>query len=412
MNDSHIDTIAQIEKFLNSKEAANYEFEAVSKEEAYRWIEETLIKFQYILLDRKSKGIVREYLGVVTGYSKSQITRMISEYRKTGHVRLKEYKRNKFDRIYTIEDIELLAETDELHDFPNGVSLKRTLWRMYNLFKREEYKNIANISPAHIYNLRNSDLYRKMAVRYEKTKPRVINIGKRRKPKPNGKPGFIRVDVVHQGDLEGEKGFYTINAVDEVTQFEVVVAVEKISEWYMLPALGLLLETFPFEIKGFHTDNGSEFINYRVARLLNKLFIKFTKSRSRKCNDNALVESKNGSVVRKWMGYTHIKQEHAERINLFYFEFLNVYVNYHRPSAFPTEKIDKKGKVTKVYKPEDYKTPYEKLKSLENAKQHLKEGITFENLDEIAYAYDDNEFAEKLQKAREELFADVLEDAS
>jgi hypothetical protein len=50
----------------------------------------------------------------------------------------------------------------------------------------------------------------------------------------NGKPGYIRIDTVHQGDLDGCKGVYHINAVDEVTQIEIVVSVEKISEQYFM----------------------------------------------------------------------------------------------------------------------------------------------------------------------------------
>jgi transposase InsO family protein len=97
-------------------------------------------------------------------------------------------------------------------------------------------------------------------------------------PHPNGQPGFIRIDSVHQGDQDGVKGVYHINAVDEVTQFEVVCTVEKISERYLIPVLEQLLDAFPFVIKGFHSDNGSEYINKRVAKLLEKLLIESRKT--------------------------------------------------------------------------------------------------------------------------------------
>ena len=102
-----------------------------------------------------------------------------------------------------------------------------------------------------------------------------------------------------------------------MTQFEIVCTVEKISEQYLMPAIKQLLDCFPFVIKGFHSDNGSEYINYKVAALLLKLLIEFTKSRSRQTNDNALAESKNGSVVRKLFGYAHIPQRWASLINTF-----------------------------------------------------------------------------------------------
>ena len=158
----------------------------------------------------------------------------------------------------------------------------------------------------------------------------MVKIGERAKPEPGGSPGYIRIDTIHQGDLNGQKGVYHINAVDEVTQWEVVASVERISETYLVPALESMLAGFPFLIRGFHSDNGSEFINQTVAKLLNKLLVRFTKCRPRHTNDNGLVESKNGSVVRKQLGYAYIPQACAELINKYNRAFLNPYVNFHK----------------------------------------------------------------------------------
>jgi len=79
--------------------------------------------------------------------------------------------------------------------------------------------------------------------------------------------------------LDGVKGLYLINAVDEFTQFQAVFAVELISEAYLLPVLEAMMDAFPFVIRSFHSDNGSEYINYKVAKLLEKLRIEQTKSR-------------------------------------------------------------------------------------------------------------------------------------
>ena len=178
--------------------------------------------------------------------------------------------------------------------------------------------------------------------------------------------------TVHQGDQDKQKGVYHINAVDEVTQFEVVCTVEKISEQYLMPVIEQLLDCFPFVIKGFHSDNGSEYINYKVAALLQKLLIEFTKSRSRQSNDNALVESKNGSVIRKLFGYAHIPQRWASLINEFNHKTLFPYINYHRPCYFPKTITDSKGKDKKTYPYEGMMTPYDKLKAIENAINYLK----------------------------------------
>jgi transposase InsO family protein len=164
-----------------------------------------------------------------------------------------------------------------------------------------------------------------------------VKIGERARPDPGGRPGYTRVDTIHQGDLNGEKGVYHINAVDEVTQWEIVASVERISETYLEPVLESMLAGFPFVIRGFHSDNGSEFINKTVAELLNKLLIRFTKCRPRHTNDNGLVESKNGSVVRKQMGYAHIPQACATLLNQYNRDFLNLYVTNRSMKYFSHE---------------------------------------------------------------------------
>ncbi len=231
------------------------------------------------------------------------------------------------------------------------------------------------------------------------TQARLVPIGETTKPDPNGCPGSIRIDTVSQS------GVYHINAVDEVTQWEIVVCVAAISEAYLKPALILLLDQFPFVIFNFHSDRGSEFINKVVAHLLNKLLIHQTKSRSRHCNDQALVEGKNGSILRKNLGYFHINQSLVKEFNHFFENWFNPYLNYHRPCGYVTEvKKDFKGREKKVYG--QYTMPYEKLKevSKEKNQQFLKAGITFEKLDTKAYNMSDNEFATKMRHQQYQLF--------
>ena len=139
-----------------------------------------------------------------------------------------------------------------------------------------------------------------------------------------------------------------------------------------------------------------------VAHLLDTLHIQQTKSRARHCNDNALVESKNGAIIRKHMGYIHIPQKYASAINQFYKAHLNPYLNYHRSCGYPSLTIDRKGKKKKVY--DLYRTPYETLTGHLHAEKFLKENISFEKLDRIAYAESDNECAASMQEAKYQLF--------
>jgi transposase InsO family protein len=365
-------TIDQLSDFLSGTQAVA--FSVISDKDAcYRWIQGELVKFRYLKLPRQGKGVVIRYLMKISGYSRQQLTRLITQYRKTGRIRRHQRTVSGFKRKYT-----------------------------------EEYTSLASISVSHLYNLRKSIAYTRHRRHFEKTRPKPSKIGERRKPQPNGQPGYIRIDTVHQGDLDKQKGVYHINAVDEVTQFEVVCTVERISEIYLIPALEQLLETFPFTVLGFHSDNGSEYINKRVADLLEKLLIEFTKSRSRHSNDNALAESKNGAVVRKLFGYSHIPQRWAPLINDFNQQYLNPYLNFHRPCFFPETRIDNKGKQRKIYRYENMMTPYDKLKSLPNTKDYLKPGVSFEILDKLAHEISDNQAADQLQKARQKLFRRTL----
>src|SRR5213075_3297161 len=207
----------------------------------------------------------------------------------------------------------------------------------------------------------------------------------RRGPEPDGRPGYLRVDTVHQGDRDGVKGVYHINAVDEVTQWQVVGATAQISEAWLMPVLEALLAQFPFHILGFHSDNGSEFINHTVATLLNRLLAEQTKSRPRHSNDNGLVEAKNGAVIRKHMGYGHIASAHAETIEAFYERHFNPYLNFHRPCAQPDITIDEKGRSHCVYR--RYQTPLETLLALPEPAQYLRPGLTRAVLQRIAAAH-------------------------
>ena len=405
MNTTRIVSIEDIEEFLKGVNKTDL-ISKSSQEEKYHFISDTLVKFKYKQAKKKAKGIIKAYLKEITGYSETQIKRLIGTWKEgelLSSLEKMKSNRHKFPCKYGPTEIGLLAKADEALNYPNGNSLKESLEREYNVFKKKEFKAISQISVSHIYNIRNNSLqYQSSTMHYTKTNPVAVPIGERRKPIPDNKPGYLRVDSVHQGDLNGAKGVYHINLVDEVTQWEVVCCVPVISDKYLVPALKKALKQFPFKIINFHSDNGSEYINYRVAGMLERIFIKQTKSRSRHSNDNALVECKNGAVIRKHIGRNHISKSYANPIDSFYEDYFNPFLNYHRICAFATDYVDKKGKIRKKY--ETYLTPYAKLKSLKNTEQYLEEGITFAELDKIAYAKSDIEAGEIMKKEKENIF--------
>ncbi len=403
-----LDTLDSIRKFLEGNQRVAFSVLG-SKPERYQFIRKALVDFVYYTVSLPDKRLLRQYLSKITGYSPSQLSRLISKHRKTGKIDWKPAKNNGFCQKYSHKDIESLVAIDGRHDRPCGQTIKVLCQRAVEIFGEKEYENLANISVAHIYNLRGSKTYKNKRTHFEKTHSKKSSIGVRQKPHPEGKPGYIRIDSVHQGDQDKQKGVYHINAVDEVTQFEVVCTVSQITAQYMIPALKEMMAKFPFKIINFHSDNGTEYINGEVEKLLNELIIEFTKSRSRKSNDNALAESKNASVVRKIFGHSHIPKPFAPIINQFNLEFVYPYINFHKPCAFPEIKVDKKGKEKKFYLQKNRMTPYEKLKSLSNAKKYLKDEFSFEILDKISMEMSDNEAADLLQIERRKLFKIIFE---
>ena len=400
MHDAEKLSLEAIGRFVEASEALRFEGE--NRQQVYGWLERVLVEQEYSQQGKAARGLVRRYVEKMTGMSRSQVTRLIARYTATGLVRPTVYQRRRFPDRYTRADVELLALVDEAHETLSGPATRRILEREVELYGKQEYVRLAGISVAHLYNLRKSQRYRERRLNYIKTRPTAVSIGERRKPDPQGRPGYLRLDTVHQGDQPDAKGVFHIDAVDEVLQWQVVGSTPRISEAYLKPVLEDMMRQFPFRIRGFHTDNGSEFINRTVAELLNKLLIEQTKSRPRQSGDNGLVETKNGAVIRKHIGYGYIDAGHADAINNFYREYLNPYLNYHRPCAQADVEIDEKGRKRVRYR--RYRTPLETLLALDKPAQYLRQGLSINALKRIAAALSDTEAARRMQQAKNKLF--------
>jgi transposase InsO family protein len=397
-------SLEAIRGFVEASEGLRFESE--SREQVYGWVELVLRQQDYGRQGKAARGLLRRYVEKIAGLSRAQVTRLIGRYLATGEVRATPYRRHRFAQRYTLADIELLAAVDQAHETLSGPATRRILEREHTLYGRPEYARLATISTGHLYNLRKHRRYRERRLNYTKTRPAAVSIGERRKPQPCGQPGYLRVDTVHQGDRPGggpgAKGVYHLNAVDQVTQWQIVSATPAISETYLLPVLEAMLRQFPFRIRGFHSDNGSEFINATVSKLLNKLLIEQTKSRPRQSGDNGLVETKNGATIRKHIGFGHIQAAAAEPIQRFYAEHFNPYLNFHRPCAQPDTEIDPRGRVRRRYK--RYQTPFETLLTVEQPAQYLRPGLELATLTRIAGAISDTDAAQRMQHAKATLF--------
>lgn len=413
MDETRLRTIEQLEGFLSATPEVAFSAPvagAKDDNQRYEHISRVLARFDYPRRNKRERGVVLAYLRRTSGYGRAQLTRLVARWTDNRVADTPLRKRYcapaaPFARTYTAADVALLVEMDRANEDVCGPAIAHLLQRAHGVYDDPRYERLAVLSVSHLYNLRKRDDYQALRVSFVKTRAVCNPIGLRKAPSPQGHAGFVRIDTVHQGDLDGVKGVYHITCVDEVSQWQVQACVQGISEAFLLPVLSLILEQFPFEVVGFHSDNGSEYINGRVAKLLQKLLVEQTKSRSRHSNDNALAESKNASVVRKHMGYSHIPQKFAKPINAFYEAVFNPWLNLHRPCMFASNAVSPKGKVVKRYRHEDVKTPLEALQQLcDKGLARLKPGVTLLALQAQAHAQTDLAAAQEMQRAKADLF--------
>ena len=400
-------SLAEMQVFLRGSEMLVSD--ALKRTERYALVAAVLARQQYAGLGKRDKIVVRAYLAKVTGLKRAQINRLVGQFRRTGTVRLKEVARPHFPRRYTPKDIELLAATDVAHERLSGPATCRLLKRAHEEYGDPAYERLAKISVSHLYVLRATDLYRRKALPViQPTKSVIISFGERRKPDPQGQPGYLRVDTVHQGRQGGAPGPFHINCVDTITQWQIVGCCERLLKETVTPLLRTMIAQFPFVIRGFHCDNGHEFLNDKVVDLLNSLLIQLTKSRPYHSMDNALVEGKNGAVIRKHMGYGLLRPAQVRSLGDFYRQHFNPYVNFHRPCGFAEVHVSEHGKRRRVYRAKDYKTPYEKLISLPNWTTYLRPDVDQAALQRQAVGHTDLEAARLMQEVKYRIFGDAL----
>ena len=389
------------------------DFQIADRESAYDFIRRTLVRFHYLGLSKPDRGVIRRYLAKMTGLSRAQLTRLIRQYRDAGRIvdRRGKAPAKPFRRRYTPADIRRLAEVDATLGVMSGPATRAVMRREFEVFGDPRFERLARLSNGHLYNLRKSNTYRLKHTTFTRTRPVPIAIGERRKPEPQGQPGFLRVDTVHQGDRDGAKGVYHINTVDEVTQYEHIGSVEAISEGFLDP-------------RARSPDHRLSLCHPGLSR--RQRFPNTSTTRLPHCSTNSTSASSpslepGAPTTTPWpraktppwcanISATPTSPGASRhRINDFNHNTLSPFLNYHRPCLYPTEIIDPKGRLRKRYRDADLATPYEKLKSLPNASGFLKPGVNFAQLDAQAYAISDLNAAKAVNRARKALFGNLTQ---
>ncbi|MPZ47428.1 MAG: hypothetical protein GEV05_29510 [Betaproteobacteria bacterium] len=203
MNETKLSTIAQLRGFLEGTCEVRFEH-AADDAQRYAFITAVVRRFGYRLLPRADKAVVFACLLRTSGYSRAQLRRLVSRV-LDGEALSKRYcaPAKGFGRRFLALDVALLAATDALHSTLSGPATKLIMQRAYERFGDPRYERLASISISHLYNLRAQRAYQQRRRHWTKTRGYSIPIAQRRAPAPEGRPGFIRIDSVHQGDQDG-----------------------------------------------------------------------------------------------------------------------------------------------------------------------------------------------------------------
>ena len=187
-------------------------------------------------------------------------------------------------------------------------------------------------------------------------------------------PGYFQVDLVgHDGGEAGGDHCYTLTSTDPATGWSEPRAVRNKAGRWTTEALEWIEAHSPIPVQGWHSDNGTEFLNAHMERHCEAGGFEFTRSRFYKKNDNCYAEQKNDAVVRRWVGYLRYEgEQHCALLNELY-DTLRVLVNFFYPQRRLIEKQRIGSKVRKRY--DTPKTPYQRVMACEVVDEQRKAAL-------------------------------------
>jgi transposase InsO family protein len=174
-------------------------------------------------------------------------------------------------------------------------------------------------------------------------------------------PGFTEIDLVsHSGNSASGEFLHSLNVTDIHSTWVESRAVMGKSQIAVLSAMQDIEQALPFKLLGIDSDNGSEFINYHLKTFCDQKGIQFTRGRPYKKDDNAHIEQKNYTHVRKILGYLRYDSQAVQKaINELYQNELQIFQNLFLPAMKLSQKTRVGSKLKRCYdKPQ---TPLERV---------------------------------------------------
>jgi len=282
-------------------------------------------------------------------------------------------KKRRKARLYSPRVLEVVQKVWQAAGYPWSVRLKEILrlWKPWidQRFRlsREEDQRLQRISPRTMDRaLREAKIKNRRRI-YGRTKPGTLlrhQIPIRTEFRDVRDPGWLESDLVsHSGPCAAGEFIYSLNLTDIVSGWTETRAMMGKFERNVLDGLEEMRRGFPFDLRGLDADNGSEFINDKVLKYCRQRDIEFTRSRPNKKDDNAHIEQKNWTHVRKLLGWDRYDTSEALRtINDLYANELRLYMNLYQPSVKLLKVVRRGSRLRRVY--DRPQTPLDRLITL------------------------------------------------
>jgi hypothetical protein len=325
------------------------------------------LRERYLSAARKERGLILDEFTKTTGYTRKHAIALLRGKRQ--HRNPATPLRRPRARIYLVEDQRAVRWLAELFDQIGSRRLRAAMdVELDTLHERLEvspacFERLKAISPATMDRLRQTDP-RVRARHRGGTKPGTLlksQIKVRTFADWDDKqPGFEEIDLVqHDGGNSSGSFACTLTMTDVSTGWTEMQAVRTKAQQYVFTALLHIRHVLPFPLLGLDSDNGAEFINDQLFRYCEQEQITLTRSRTGRKNDNAFVEQKNWSVIRRLVGYVRYDtQRQVDQLNALYAVY-RLYVNHFLPVQKLVSKTRAGSKVKKVY--DAPQTPYQRV---------------------------------------------------
>jgi hypothetical protein len=329
---------------------------------------------------QERKRILDEFVST-TGYHRKYAIYLLNHGAPAG-----KGKRRRQRRVYTSQVFVALIEIWEILDRPCGTRLKPYLPEFVEVLERQHELVLDQETKELLLRLSRSTIERGLRKARRRPHRRMWGTTKPGSllknsipvrvytPWDEQHPGFVEVDLVAHGDDSASGEFlFSLNTVDVATGWTETVAIADKGQAAAFAGLLQIRDRLPMPLLGIDSDNGSEFINDHLLRYCRKEHITFTRCRPYKKNDQAHIEQKNWSVVRRTVGYDRYDSPQALRQLQDLYQVLRLYLNFFQPVMKLVGKERFGARVKKRY--DDARTPYQRILEAEEVSQTVKDEL-------------------------------------